>query len=262
MVTGYNVYANGIRQHLIRFQGIGPALLIIPGITSPAICWNFVAERLVEQFDVHVLDVRGRGLSETGELDYSLDPMAFDAIEVAVAAGLGKPIVLGHSMGARIAVRAAAMSPNSFSGLILVDPPVSGPGKREYPTPWAWYEDSIRMALKGCSVEDMKKYCPTWTEVQLSQRAEWLPTCQLDAVKTAYDGFHSDDIHKDLPGLTIATRLLVAGNAPVIQEDDIAEIKGLNPNIDVKVVSDAGHMIPWDNLQGFLDAVLDFSADT
>jgi N-formylmaleamate deformylase len=259
MATGYNVHANGIRQHLLRYEGAGPELLVIPGITSPAITWGFVAERLAEAFDVHVLDVRGRGLSQAGSLDYSLDSMAIDAVEVVKSSGMNNPIVLGHSMGARTAIRAATLSPGTFAGLILVDPPVSGPGRREYPSPWAWYEDSIRMAEKGCSVDDMKKYCPTWSIEQLRQRAEWLHTCQLDAIKTAYDGFHTDDIHKDLPGLDVATRLVVAGDAPVINDGDITEIKSLNSSIDVRIVSDAGHMIPWDNLQGFLDAVMDFS---
>ena len=39
------VRANGIRQHLIRHAGPGPQMLLIPGITSPAITWGFVAER-------------------------------------------------------------------------------------------------------------------------------------------------------------------------------------------------------------------------
>ncbi|MGK9617144.1 alpha/beta hydrolase, partial [Salmonella enterica subsp. enterica] len=76
---GGNVQANGIRQHYLRYGGKGPALILIPGITSPAITWGFVAQRLGAQFDTYVLDVRGRGLSSTGpELDYSADTCAED----------------------------------------------------------------------------------------------------------------------------------------------------------------------------------------
>ena len=260
MAFGYNVHANGIRQHLIHYPGKGPAMLLIPGITSPAVTWGFVAERLTEKFDVHVLDVRGRGLSQAGELDYSLDAMARDAIEVAKAADLGKPIVLGHSMGARNAIRAARLAPDAFAGLVLVDPPVSGPGRREYPSKWPWYEDSILMADKGCSAEDMKEFCPTWSEEQRALRAEWLHTCQLDAIDTAFKGFHTDDIHQDLPHLKLPIRLVVAGARAVIRDEDVAEIRELAPAIEVRTVEGAGHMIPWDNFEGFLEAVLDFSA--
>lgn len=258
MARGYNVHANGIRQHLVHHAGNGPTLLLIPGITSPAVTWGFVAERLAEAFDVHVLDVRGRGLSEAGALDYSLDAMAEDAIAVAEAAGLGKPVVLGHSMGARTAIRAARKAPEAFSGLVLVDPPVSGPGRRAYPSAWNWYEDSILMAQKGCSGEDMRRFCPTWTDEQNALRAEWLHTCQLDAIRTAYDGFHTDDIHADLPHLRLPLRLVVAGGATVIGKEDIAEICQLSPGIEVMIVEKAGHMIPWDDLEGFLSAVMDF----
>lgn len=260
MTNGYSVHANGIRHHLIRYAGQGPQMLLIPGITSPAITWGFVAERLAERYDVHVLDVRGRGLSEAGDLDYSLDAMADDAIALVEACGLNKPIVMGHSMGARTAIRAARKNAEPFSGLILLDPPVSGPGRRAYPSAWPWYGDSIRMAQKGCSAEDMRKFCPTWTDEQLALRAEWLHTCQYTAIKTAYDGFHTDDIHADLPHLKLPVRLVKAGAAPVIGPDDLAEIASLCPAIETRIVEGAGHMIPWDNLDGFLNAVMDFQA--
>ena len=101
----------------------------------------------------------------------------------------------------------------------------------------------------------MRAYCPTWTEEQLQLRAEWLHTCELEAIRTAYDGFHTDDVHSDLPHLRIPARLVVAGAAPVIGDEDIKEILTLVPHLDVKEVEGAGHMIPWDDLEGFLQAV-------
>ena len=261
MAQGYNLHANGIRQHLIHHAGPGQQMLLIPGITSPAVTWGFVAERLAKRFDVHVLDVRGRGLSQAGALDYSLDAMAQDVLAVIAAAGLRQPVVLGHSMGARTAIRAARMDPAAIGRLVLVDPPVSGPGRRDYPSAWSWYEDSIREAVIGCSGQDMKAFCPTWTDEQTALRAEWLHTCQLDAIRTAYDGFHSDDIHADLPEIGLPMRLVVAGGATVIQPGDVTELRSLAPQLEVRTVEAAGHMIPWDDLEGFLAAVMDLGRD-
>jgi len=255
-MRGYNLHANGIRQHLLHYPGVGESLLLIPGITSPAITWGFVAERLAERYDVHVLDVRGRGLSQAGALDYSLNAMADDVLAVIAAAGLGSPVVMGHSMGARIAIRAAARNAKPIGRLVLVDPPVSGPGRRPYPAKLPWYVDSIAMAMKGCTAEDMRAFCPSWSEEQLALRAEWLHTCQTDAIVTAFEDFGRDDIHADLPGITLPMRLVVAGGASVIQEADIAEIRGLAPDIEVRIVEGAGHMIPWDDLEGFLSAAM------
>ena len=52
---GGNVHANGIRQHYLRYGGARGAgrdpVIIVPGITSPAITWGFVGERFGESFD-------------------------------------------------------------------------------------------------------------------------------------------------------------------------------------------------------------------
>jgi N-formylmaleamate deformylase len=260
MSRGYNIRANGIRQHLIRYGASAgaPQMLLVPGITSPAVTWGFVAERLAHKYEVHVLDVRGRGLSETGDLDYTLDAMADDAI--AVAEHMNSPVLLGHSMGGRIAIRANARNPAPFAGYILVDPPVSGPNRRPYPAKWPWYGDSIIMAAKGCTVDAMRAYCPTWSEEQLALRAEWLHTCHWGAIRTAFDGFTVDDIHQDLPKINKPARLIIAGGATVIGEDDRQEIARLAPRIEQRVVEGAGHMIPWDDLEGFLSNVMDFDA--
>lgn len=262
LLYGANVQANGIRQHYLRYGGSGPVVVLVPGITSPAITWGFVAERLAERHDVYVLDVRGRGLSSTGpDLDYGLDAMADDAVAFARALDLRSPSILGHSMGARIAIRAAVRAPGVFGKLVLVDPPVSGPGRRAYPSKLPWYVDSIRLAEQGIDAEGMRAFCPTWTEAQLQLRAEWLHTCFAPAIVKAFEDFHQDDIFADLPALGVPAMLMVAGKGGVIEAADEAEISTLYPPMMITRVPAAGHMIPWDDLDGFLAALGDFLID-
>jgi N-formylmaleamate deformylase len=52
--------------------------------------------------------------------------------------------------------------------------------------------------------------------------------------------------------------LISAECGDVIREEDEAEIRSLNPAIQTTRVLGAGHMIPWDNLAGFLAAVRPF----
>lgn len=258
--AGGNVQANGIRQHYLRFGGKGPALVIVPGITSPAATWGFVAERFAAAgFDTFVPDVRGRGLSASGpDLDYGLDSMAADLDGFVRALGLGEVAVVGHSMGARIGARAAARGMAGLQGLALIDPPVSGPGRRPYPGQLPWYVDSIRAATHGMDAEAMRAFCPSWTEEQRALRAEWLHTCFEPAIIRAHAGFHEDDFHADLPRITAPTLLMVAGKGDVIRPEDETEIRGLLPQVQVSRVPGAGHMIPWDDLEGFLIAFGDF----
>jgi N-formylmaleamate deformylase len=258
-IHGGNVQANGIRQHYLRYGGKGPALILIPGITSPAITWGFVAERLGEHFDTYVLDVRGRGLSSTGpELDYSADACANDIGAFAQAMSLDSYHLVGHSMGARFAVSSAVRHPVGVNRLVLIDPPVSGPGRREYPSKLSWYVDSIRQSLVGMDFDAMRAFCATWTDEQLQLRAEWLHTCYEPAIVRAFNDFHEVDFHEDLPKLEAPTLLVIAGRGGVIQPEDEAEILDLQPNIRSVHVESAGHMIPWDDLEGFFAAFGDF----
>ncbi|CAG2146525.1 N-formylmaleamate deformylase [compost metagenome] len=262
---GGNVHANGIRQHYLRYGGAGAgregrdAVIIIPGITSPAITWGFVGERFGERFDTYVLDVRGRGLSSAGDsLDYSLDAQAADVVAFAQALGLARYQIVGHSMGGRIGIRAARARPAGLTRLVMVDPPVSGPGRRPYPAQLPWYVDSIRLAVQGTDAEGMRAFCPTWTEAQRQLRAEWLHTCDERAMLASFEGFHVDDIHADLPHVAVPTLLITAARGDVVLPADVEELRTLRPGLLEVRVPDAGHMIPWDNEAGFYAAFGDF----
>ncbi len=266
---GANIHANGIRQHYLRYGGTQGArsermaVVIIPGITSPALTWGFVGEHFGQYFDTYILDVRGRGLSSADDtLDYSLNRQAEDVINFAATLKLKNYAIVGHSMGARIGIRAASSKPAGLSSLVLIDPPVSGPGRRAYPSQLAWYIDSMQYAREGCSLEQMRTFCPSWSDEQLLLRAEWLHTCNERAVIASFNSFHADDIHQDLPHIKIPTLLIAAGRGNVILQSDIDEIRGLMPQIEVTQVSNAGHMIPWDDESGFYAAFGNFLGTT
>jgi N-formylmaleamate deformylase len=255
LLYGAHVHANGIRQHYLRYGGSGTPLILIPGITSPAATWGFVGERYALDFDTYILDVRGRGLSEAGpELDYGLDACAKDVVAFADALELPNHILVGHSMGGRIAIRAARDGRANIQKIVLLDPPVGGPGRRAYPIPFEWLMNSLNATRRGASLEEMRQFMPTWKDDAIRLRAEWLPTCDVRAVETAYRGFHEDDIHSDLPHLKIMTLLVVAGKGGVIQPEDIAEFRKLLPSIEIERVANAGHLIPWDDFEGFFRA--------
>ncbi|KIZ47832.1 alpha/beta fold hydrolase, partial [Rhodopseudomonas palustris] len=213
LLYGANVRANGIRQHYLRFGGSGPAIVIVPGISTTAAQWAFVAEHLSDGHDVYVLDVRGRGLSEGGpHLSYSLDACAADLAAFADVLQLGRHTILGHSMGARIGIRAARWRASSIEQLILVDPPVSGPGRRAYPISIDPLLRLLQRAKRGeADIALRGPDAPAWPEQHIRTRAEWLHTCDERALIEAHKGFHSDDIHFDLANLTVRTALVVAG---------------------------------------------------
>ena len=73
---------------------------------------------------VVTVDLRGHGESERPEPApgaYDIAVMADDVLAVAAAAGLGRPVLVGHSMGALIGLVCAAR-PGAIRALVMVDP--------------------------------------------------------------------------------------------------------------------------------------------
>ena len=179
-------------------------------------------------------------------------------IALAETLGLESYSLVGHSMGGRIGLRAARQKPPGLKRLVMLDPPVSGPGRRAYPAKLPWYVDSIQQSLVGMDADAMRVFCPTWTEEQLQLRAEWLHTCDERAVLESFDGFHTDDFHGDAPHVEIPTLLVRAERGDVVLDEDETELKSLMPNLVSALVPNAGHMIPWDNEDGLYEALGDF----
>jgi len=261
-VRGMHCQTNGIRLHYLDFNHAAPGtpILLLPGITSPAATWSFVAQRLAAARRVVVPDIRGRGLSDSGPgLGYSVDDYARDALGLIEAAGMQRPIVIGHSMGARIAARLAAMAPNVASRLVLADPPLSGPGRDPYPTPLSSYISAREAASKGATVEQFRALTPTWADEQIALRIQWLPSCSVEAITASHRNFHEEDAFTDFPKLDCPTLLIRATRAKVVTAELADEVAALLPNGQVVGV-DAGHMIPFDNLEDFLAAIEKFIA--
>jgi len=247
----------GVLQHRLVWGESGPDMILVPGITSPAALWGFVAERLAAFARVHVVDVRGRGLSDhRPDLSYRERDCAADIL--ALADTLDRPILLGHSMGARIGVAAAARAPERFRCLIAVDPPVSGPGRRPYPAQLDWYLEAIAEVSNGGGIEAARRAVPHWNEEQVALRATWLPTCSVEAVTQAYHSFHEDSMHDLLPAVACPSLLIYAEQGGVISDADAAEIVNLLPSGRAVRIDGAGHMIPWDQLDAFVETVRDY----
>jgi N-formylmaleamate deformylase len=256
--TSRYVTRDGVRLHQLEYGPAGPAIVVVPGITSPAITWEFIAEELARDRRVVLLDVRGRGLSDKPQSGFELPDYAQDVAAVVEQLTLDRPAVLGHSMGARIAAAFGVLHPDLAGPIILVDPPLTGPGRAEYPTPLEAFVEQLEKARAGATAEDMRPYFPTWDEDQLALRAEWLPTCDETAVRETWLNFHREDIFGYLHRLDGPVLFMFGTESPVVTADGVAEVRETNPRLDFVGVAGSGHMIPWDNLDDFLTETRSF----
>jgi N-formylmaleamate deformylase len=251
----FYVVANGVKIHFLEYGAGGPVVLLLPGITTPAILWGFVSERIGAYARVISVDNRGRGLSDQRPgLSYRLEDYAADAAGVIEALALKDVVVLGHSMGARIGIKLAADYPQLVSRLILADPPVSGPGRRPYPSPLQQYFDNIDRILAGEPGPPRGIYTPE----QERLRYEWIATCSREAVAETHANFHAEDIFALMPQIQCRTLLLYAGKGDTIRDGDADEIISRIPGATKTKLESVGHMMPWFDLELFLGSIEGF----
>jgi pimeloyl-ACP methyl ester carboxylesterase len=169
------VGARGVRL-AVRVHGApstaAPGLLLHHGLASSQRIWDLMLPRLTRRFRVVTYDARGHGLSEKPSSGYGFDPIVADARAVIRAAGLRRPIVVGHSWGATVALELAARHPRAVSGAVLVD---GGIGALRGEMDWATVKERLAPPhLAGMPVAEFRRMIRTFLgdAVEVTPRIE------------------------------------------------------------------------------------------
>lgn len=105
-----------------EIHGVGePTLIFIHGWSCDARYWRMQIPHFSKKHRVIVLDLAGHGHSAMTRKRYTMRSFGEDVRAVADAAGGGRVILIGHSMGGSVIVEAAKLMPKSVKGLIGVD---------------------------------------------------------------------------------------------------------------------------------------------
>jgi pimeloyl-ACP methyl ester carboxylesterase len=130
MITG----SNGIGLH-VEQRGAGtPALVFLHYWGGSSRSWRHVVDLLAPEFRTVAIDHRGWGRSEAPESGgYALADLAGDAQAVIATLDLERYILVGHSMGGKVAQLMASCRPRGLAGLALVAP--SPPSPLNLPVP-------------------------------------------------------------------------------------------------------------------------------
>ena len=103
-------------------SGSGPdPILCLHGITAQHRAFNALARHLEGSRSLVGVDLRGRGDSAKPESGYGLEAHARDVIRVLDHLGLDDAVILGHSMGGFVALKAALSHPHRVRALVLLD---------------------------------------------------------------------------------------------------------------------------------------------
>lgn len=103
----------------VTLAGSGPLLVLVHGLGGSGDDFSDHVEALARSATVVVVDLRGHGHSDRA-VDYSLDRLARDVLDLADALDAPTFRVLGHSMGGMVARRVLVGAPARVTGAAFV----------------------------------------------------------------------------------------------------------------------------------------------
>ncbi|GLU32465.1 alpha/beta hydrolase [Trinickia caryophylli] len=145
----------------VETQGSGnPALVFLHYWGGSSRTWDGVARELRADHEIVAIDHRGWGESGVPDEGYGIADMANDAQDVIEALGLRRYVLVGHSMGGKVAQLLASRRPTGLEGLVLVAP--SPPSAMALP-------DEQRKAMAG-AYDSRESICWVLDHVLTAQR--------------------------------------------------------------------------------------------
>lgn len=244
--------------------GEGKPLLILHGFLGMSDNWKTLGNKFSEEgFQVHLLDLRNHGRSEhTNEMNYQV--MARDIKDYCDSKDLKKILLLGHSMGGKVAMQAAGDFPDLIEKLIIVD--IS-------PKYYAPHHQQILDGLTALEKEDLtsrgeaedflKKFIPdTGTRLFLLKNLFWKSKAKL-ALRMNLEVLKEkiDEIGAPLPpGLRYngSTLFIKGEKSGYISDEDVDVIQLHFPKASISTIAGAGHWVHAEKMEEFYGEVSEF----
>lgn len=238
----------------------GPPLIVLHGLFGSARNWAGHARSLSDTHHVYALDLRNHGSSErAATMTYA--EMAEDVAGFIAEQGISSPIVMGHSMGGKVAMQLALSDPDSVSALIVVDiAPVSyGHDMLDYIA-----------AMQALDLSGEQRRAELEDELRDRIDDPGISAFLMTNLERANDGFqwriNLTAISAGMSAITAFTpppgavyggpTVFIAGSASSYIRDDYRDrIMELFPKSRTVTIKDANHWVHADRPEAFLKTV-------
>jgi pimeloyl-ACP methyl ester carboxylesterase len=236
-----------------RQYGEGQPIIILHGIFGISDNWVTIGRRLAEKFEVFILDQRNHGQSPHSDT-FNYFAMVEDLYEFIEDHQLSHPILIGHSMGGKVAMYFALEHPHRVDRLIVVDMSV-----RAYPARQQHMEilnamlsvdfDSIQTREEVEQIITTKIKSSKVSQFILKNlyrigktRLAWRPNVE-DIYNNIENVFEGIDLlySSEVPALFIR-----GGNSDYIPDEDVELIKKKFPIAEFVTIQNAGHWVHAD----------------
>lgn len=265
-----------IRGMLVERHGSGPrALILVPGLATGGWVWGQMVRDLAPTHTVYVVTLPGfdgRPPVEGDPFDAALGALA----ELVASRKLARPVVIGHSIGATLALALAQEQPERIGGVVAIDGlPVFPRTEDTPPEQRAAMAEATRAsaaALTGPAFAARQhQYMRSIGMVDMGKAddAARLTARSDPAAVAAYMGaVLARDLRPGLVKVKAPVLLLVpyfAPDAPLLNDitvsDKLAyyrELMAGTPRLDVEPIDKARHFAMVDQPEAVRDAILRF----
>jgi esterase len=246
--------------------GKGRPIAILHGLFGAGRNWATIAQRLATRYQTVAFDLRNHGASPWAPtMDYA--ELAEDVHAAMLARGHPQYMLIGHSMGGKIAMVLALNHPAAVERLVVVDiAPVA------YPVPYLGYVRAMRTldlsAITRRSEADVlladtirdpaERRFLLQSLVFGDENPRW--RLNLEALETALPtlaGFPTFAPNSDYTGPTL---FIGGGKSLALRPRHEPAIKAFFPHAIVAMIDDAGHWVHAERPEAFLTLVEPFLA--
>lgn len=240
-----------------------PPLVLMHGFLGSSRNWQTAGAELAAHFHVLAVDLRNHGRSpHAPEMTYAA--MLDDMVEWMDAQGLARTVLLGHSMGGKLAMRLACDRPERVERLIVVDiAPKEYPGMAQRTEVTAMNElrlDDLKSRAEAeirleARVEDwaMRKFLVT--NLERSDDGGWHWIVNLPVLTRALPELVKDPLAEE-DHFDGQTHFILGGKSRFVASEDHAAIRRHFPAARISVLPEAGHNPHLEARAVFVQAVL------
>lgn len=212
------------------------AALLLHGLGGASGTWWRVAEALTATgWSVTAPDLRGHGTGLRGGTS-RLDDHADDVLALRAPTG-SWDLVVGHSLGGAVAVRAATRDSSWAARLGLLDPVLQLPAASRAEV------RAGELAALAVTADELAAAEPHWDERDRAEKLRAAHAADPAAVAATFDDNDPWDLLADVPALR-APALVLAGDPQVFTmfpPSVAAQVLRANPRVRYAVVAGAGH---------------------
>lgn len=266
---GAYIHVNGLRLHYVE-QGSGPAVVILHGFTGSTASWSSLLPTLAGNYRAIAVDLIGHGRSEAPREweRYTMTRCVKDLLALLDRLDIQKAVLLGYSMGGRVALHLAAGAPHRIAALIL-ESTSPGLATDEERAQRRRADDDLAGMIEA---EGVEAFVDRWEQLPLFATQEDLaPAVRADlrtqrlanrplGLANSLRGMGSgsmESLHHRLPAMTMPA-LLVAGRLDTKYAAIAQGMAAAMPRSELVIVPGAGHNIHLEQPELFRCLVLSF----